>query len=617
MSMYSVGMASARLTLLAVAVCLSPYPFAEAQAPVVVAGTVVDERGQGVAGALVSLGETKTSNSEAVLTEATGRFVIVSRRAGTLPLIAWKRGYAEGALGRLWPAGPAQLLSLRSDTPVVFGLSLRIWRHSVVTGRAVDSLGEPLIGATVKLVPRHSPGSKLSNVPLTGATDDQGSYRIASVPAGQYVAAIAMPQLSAPEGVVTAFARTQVSDPDRTSDAMKRYSASRVGPPLDRFTSGSLRLADQSVLSPSAGSVMHVSTGGPLMSAPLTYYPGVRTEREAMVLSLSPGEERNGIDFNLIPQQAFSVSGVVTGPEGPVSVGLSLVPAADSQALPSDFQVAATWSDSAGRFVFVGVPGGAYVIRVIWAPEVSRSETVSGPALLWASQRVSVVADEHDLVVPLRRGFRLSGHLRFEGPSAPKPDEIRRLLGTIERADGTPWEAPSLGWIAFASDGRFVTRELPADEYRVSLDAAPVGWTVKSITLDERDVIDSAILLDRDRAGLAMTFTNQPTEVNGLVRGNAGPEPGATVLVFPARPDAWLTSAANSPRFLAVRVQPDGTYRIRGLPPGQYVFAATSHTDLSSWRTEGFLKRLAMFSQPTDLAAGDKRFLQLETLIVR
>ncbi len=56
------------------------------------------------------------------------------------------------------------------------------------------------------------------------------------------------------------------------------------------------------------------------------FFPAAPTPAQASVISLQSGEERNGINLQLKPVTTTRVSGIVTGPDGPMMVSLTLVP---------------------------------------------------------------------------------------------------------------------------------------------------------------------------------------------------------------------------------------------------------------------------------------------------
>ena len=68
-------------------------------------------------------------------------------------------------------------------------------------------------------------------------------------------------------------------------------------------------------------------------------------------------------DFRLTPVRALSLSGVVTGPNGPAAnMQLQLIPA-DAGDLVSPIETATAATDNNGQFEFTGVPSGQYILR--------------------------------------------------------------------------------------------------------------------------------------------------------------------------------------------------------------------------------------------------------------
>ena len=132
-------------------------------------GVIVDPlNGSPVAGSLVILGGSAPKNNPTqysqgkavdrnpeVLTDAEGHFVFTDLSQGRYTIRASKPGYSEGAHGRRWPGGPAQVLSL-ADGERIGDLRILLWKNAAVTGMITDEAGEPLIDVAVRVLRAHS-----------------------------------------------------------------------------------------------------------------------------------------------------------------------------------------------------------------------------------------------------------------------------------------------------------------------------------------------------------------------------------------------------------------------------------------------------------------------------
>jgi len=186
-----------------------------------VTGTVVDERGAGVAEAEVrAVGD--GSMAKPVLTNASGAFELEALAPGRYRFDATKRGLAQGVLEDVdvVSSGPL-VITMRAGGTIygrVTGLTAAEVAHTIVRARAESSMLSP---------------------PIESPVDPQGNYRIDGVPAGKVrLQASVMPQGSgswrggaSQEVQVVAGSPLQV-DLEMRGDAVVRGRVTRNGAPL-------------------------------------------------------------------------------------------------------------------------------------------------------------------------------------------------------------------------------------------------------------------------------------------------------------------------------------------------------------------------------------------------
>lgn len=582
------------------------------------------------------------------LTDAQGRFVFMDLPKGTYTVTVTKPGYVPGALGRRWPSGASQPITL-ADSERVGDLRIPLWRFATIAGRAVDETGEPLVGIAVQVLSRSIVAGKPKLTPgVTARTDDRGMYRLASLPPGDYVVAVPSTQTSAPQSVVDLYrqrgrgATLKPGESDLTRDLgfsgvgsallqLDREAGATVGTTAFVSSGGGMR----------AGITPMPSADGHISVYPTRYYSAAATAAEAMLVTVQSGEERSAVDLQLVLVGTSIVSGVVTGPDGPMVAALSLVPDSDDLSTDAGFETATTLSDQAGRFTFLGVPQGRHLLRAIWLsvpvggggsrgappptpPGREAAPLPPRPALggftLWATQTIAVgESGIRDLAVTLTPGFRIGGQAEFAGAAAPPtPAELRRMSVTFDPADARPLVSATIGRGQFDDNGYLSSYQLPPGRYYVRLNGAPPGWTFKSAMVNGRDISNVPVMLDRDITTLNIVFTDRPSMLAGQVHDASGGADGsATVLVFPADTTGWVDYGSAPRRLRAIRVGRDGHYQTTGLPAGEYMVVAVSDESTANWQDPIMLKALTRLATRVELADGESRSQLLRTAVVQ
>ena len=155
-------------------------------------GRVVEgDTNKPVAGVIVNLYLTPVGSYDPVITDDEGRFVFREIPKGDFTLRTSKPGWQYGAYGKRYPTGPeetGQLLALGDDERAS-GVTIKMWKYAVVTGMVTDETGDPIIGATVRALPRRTiAGRSMFSMEIvagfTGTTDDRGVFRLAQLPPG-------------------------------------------------------------------------------------------------------------------------------------------------------------------------------------------------------------------------------------------------------------------------------------------------------------------------------------------------------------------------------------------------------------------------------------------------
>jgi hypothetical protein len=106
-----------------------------------------------------------------------------------------------------------------------------------------------------------------------------------------------------------------------------------------------------------------------------------------------------------------------------------------------------------------------------------------------------------------------------------------------------------------------------------------------------------------------VTFTARTSEITGLTSNAAGePVSDRTIVLFPPDRNLWLP---QSRRVHVTQPGQDGRYRIRALPPGEYLVAAVDAPEAGQQFDPAFLAQLVPAAMPVTLAAGQQRTIDI------
>ena len=102
---------------------------------------------------------------------------------------------------------------------------------------------------------------------------------------------------------------------------------------------------------------------------------------------------------------------------------------------------------------------------------------------------------------------------------------------------------------------------------------------------------------------VVVVFTDTQNEINGTLTTETGtPISDYTILAFPTDSSLWRPQARQ---IMTARPDQNGSYKIRGLPPGQYYLAAVDPAEQGEWFEPAYLDEHRNGAQRVSLSDGD------------
>jgi hypothetical protein len=244
----------------------------------------------------------------------------------------------------------------------------------------------------------------------------------------------------------------------------------------------------------------------------------------------------------------------------------------------------------------------------------------------WADVPVNVDAgDASGVVVTLRTGARVSGHLVFDGPPPQLPAprsaiEPPRIAFRLVRADGQPSSKELMAAIQVDGSGNLLSVGYPPGRYLLrEMQVLPTGWSIESAMVGGRNILVSPLELgDHAIDGLVVTLTQTPSLLTGDVRRtNGASDPDAAVIVFPTDRAHWTDYGPQSRDVVAQRVTTDGHFTVTGVPAGEYFIVAVNDAVRARGLDAQLLDSLSRFAERLTVAARAQRTVNLVTQAVR
>ena len=558
----------------------------------VLAGTITTATGQPAAGARVMLsggdgpGRTTTTN-------ASGQFAFEGLRTGRYYVNVNKPGFMSLSYGQ------RRVNSMGTAIPLADGerraIEMQLPRAAVITGMILDERGEPSINTQVRGM-RYTMvnGRRRAQQVANDSSDDRGIYRLHSLQPGEYA--------------VCAVARNMGPMNDAQRMQMEVESARRA---IENAPSAAAKLAIAERLK--VLEAQKVDQTEPNLGYAPVCYPS--SSAPSAAVTVAAGEERSGIDLQMVMIPVARIEGTVVAPGGgaPRNMQLTLVNADENM---GDVDRQGTgFQQGNGQFSFQNVAPGRYSIMartMTFGPPPPPGVTVPKEPLLWGMSEVVINGqDVSGVVVELHPGITVTGQMTFQPTMLAPPTDLSRAQISIfpfmpDSSSMMMVGPPPQGRVD--ASGRFTIPDVVPGKYRMSAGMIGVqGWVVDSITAGGQDVLDFPLEIKgaRDVSDVAVVFGDRISELSGTITDQKGePATEQTILLYPTDQKYWTPS---SRRIRTIRAGADGLFNFRTVPPGEYRLTTLVDPEPGVWYDREVLETLDSSSIRIVIAEGEKK----------
>ncbi len=390
-------------------------------------------------------------------------------------------------------------------------------------------------------------------------------------------------------------------------------------PPGDYFVSAAAGGIDQIIRQ--VGDPSGFQQSEPSGYAP-TYYPGVISAGDATHLKLAAAQEITGIDFQIQIVPFATVKGVVVG--GAATVMLVPEEGGAGSVGPFGGALAALAGRGAGR----GGPGplggglrantradGTFSIPNVTPGKytvVARADGGPNGPSRTAMQQVVVAGQEVNVALTPMPGVQVGGTMTFEATGAPPAtfSGFRVTPVPLGSSAGIPIGGRGGRPGDIGQNGQFGISDVAPGVYIIR-GLAPRGWMMKSVYLDGREVTDLPIEVKSENVtGLNVIFTDRISGVRGTVHDARGNAAGdVTVIMFPSDDRLWLPQARQ---IMTTRTEATGSYQFTTVPSGDYLIVAVEDVEQGEWFDPSYLEQIRNRATKVRVDEGDQRTQDLK-----
>jgi hypothetical protein len=515
-----------------------------------------------------------------VFTGTDGKFVINNIPPGQYRLHATLNGFTRQEYGEHSIRGAGIVVPLQAGQAmkdVVF----RLTPAGTITGRVLDSAGEPAVGVIVQsMVPAYTANGKsvLGTISYV-RTDDLGQYRLHSLTPGPfYLSALT------PAAFVQLILDAQAGVAASASNQNNRGAADAAAGFLESFLGTGANNAFQPDLA-------------------LTYFPGTTNRLKAVPIEVPPGVEIHANDLRMITEKSYRVRGRVLDStnRSPLRATVQMTLNQASGASGAGVSLSAKYDANTGIFEFPHVPPGEHFLFVV-AP------SVGGPTGV-AKETVMVSSDVDNIVLTARPGYPVKGKVSLDDgkPLGELLSVFRMQVGLIPASE----TVVNVGQPASVkADGSFTLENVSPGEYRVAMASLPVNDYIKKARLGETDLLEmNGSIQSGSSESLEIVIGRNGGQIIGtLVDKNSKPVANTQVFLIPDRHRDWREL------FKGRTTDQAGKFTIQGIPPGDYKIFAWEDIQPFGFTDLEVLRQYEAQAKPVKIAEQSKETIEVKII---
>lgn len=548
-----------------------------------IAGRVLAaDTGRPVKRARVFASAAELPGGRGVLTDDSGLFQLAELPSGRYTLSVSKSGFVSLSYGQRRPLQAGTPLQL-AEGQEIKDIEFRLPRGSVIAGHVYDETGDAMPGVLVRVLRyQYQQGDKRLTPAGTAQTDDQGQYRVWGLMPGDYYV----------------DAQSRINLPFGGPAGRGSGPGGRGGGPGGRG-GGAAAAAIAGVVGAIAGGNVAALFGpddeNQKAYAP-TYFPGVTSIADAQPITIGLSQTAADVDFGLQLVHVARITGHVTHPDGTAAWNgnVSLVldtTVGQGGGFGMNYGSRIQYD---GTFAISNVPPGRYTLQ---------ARGNDGDTPQFASQALTVGSTDVEVSVLLGNSASIAGAIVFP-PSQTELPDFSNMRVTAPATDNL------IGGQAQGrvdKDGRFTITGVQAGMHLIRPGGQLRGWTLKAVTIDGRDVTDTAVEL---RSGqrlerVEVTLTDKVSEIDGTLTNDQGtPVTEYTVLAFSTDSTLWRPQSRH---IATARPDQTGHFKIRGLPAGGYYLATVDPAQQGEWYEPAYLEEHRLGAARVTLGEGDTK----------